>query len=75
MKLQPRDQKILRVWNGNPNAKRSKIACGIFTNKSEIARMQSQGWSVKSSSPIPHYRINQTEYYYDCLGTEVVMER
>lgn len=73
IRLKPREQRILRIWRGNPNDARSKGVCGIYLLPNEVEQLQRQGWQIKSSTPI-NYRINQKWYYYDCFGSEVVME-
>ena len=71
---QPKRQIIVRVWNGNPNDTKSKSVCGIYESPQSLEGYQIGGWVIKSSSPI-NYRINQRHYYYDCMGSEVVMEK
>jgi len=70
----PKQQKVLRIWNGDPNASVSKSVCGIYTPPSEIKNLQNQGWSIKTSQPI-NYTLEQKYHYVQCLGSEMVLEK
>ena len=69
-----KQQKVLRVWRGNPNDTVSKSVCGIYTPPDEINNLQNQGWSIKTSQPI-NYRLEQYRYAFNCLGSETVLEK
>jgi len=70
----PKQQKVLRVWRGNPNDTISKSVCGIYTPPDEINNLQNQGWSIKTSQPF-NYRLEQHNYAFNCLGSETVLEK
>jgi len=72
----PKQQHIVRVWRGDPtnHGYRAKEACGIPWNSNGVKSFQSQGWRIVSSTPLD-YRTNQGGYYYDCILSEVLMEK
>jgi len=67
-------QQVVRIWKGEQETwiGNARTACGI--PDTDIQDYLSRGWRIVSSTPFS-YVIRQSTAVYDCVGSEVLLEK